>query len=281
MLSILLALLPSSTSHRHPSSDSSLDELPCAGLSTHPGVSGLSCSLLLACVAFPQSLLSFSAVEKPPWAAFVVVCVGTSLSEVIKGQFREHEASGASLPSHGLRSPSPRCDVHRKGLTNACASPCSASSLYVNCLAWGCSCRKAVKASAPPVSAGSSLGCLVRDATTADWAVVSSDKTLTSPLVTQYCFVYMDLLSRVQLDEQTAFGVGFLITGDLSQKTATCCQSSQSEILDLYVFNLYFIKPCKYMCKSRALSSKSGVLQGFSRFSVAALGSCHGYHGYH
>lgn len=175
---------------------------------------------------------------------------------------------------------------------NTCASRCSASSLYLceelNCLAQGCSCRKAVEASALPVWVGSCLGsgCLVRDPTTADCCLQSVQRRPLHPLwagwwVTQYCFVYVDLLNRVQLDEQTVFGVCFLIADDLCQKTATCCRSSQSEILWLCMFNLYFIKPCKYMCKSRALSSKHGVLQGFSIFSVVVLGSCHGYHSYH
>lgn len=101
------------------------------------------------------------------------------------------------------------------------------------------------------------------------------------PLHPQYCSVCMDLLTRVQLDEQTASGVGLLIADDLSQKATTPRPSSQSEISELPVCNLYFIKPCKYMCTSRALSSKSGVLQGFSRFPVVAVGSCHGYHGSH
>lgn len=92
---------------------------------------------------------------------------------------------------------------------------------------------------ASPVLVGSCLGLgyLVGDAITADWAVVSTDETFTSPLSwatsrckpehpRQYCFINMDLL-----DEWTGFVVCFLIADDLSQRAVSSCLSSQSEIL--------------------------------------------------
>lgn len=125
------------------------------------------------------------------------------------------------------------------------------------------------------------LGGLVGDAITGDWAVVSPGETFTSPLSwatlrckpehpRYYCFVYMDSLNRVQLEEWTGFVVCFLIADDLSQQAVSSCLSSQSKIWSC-MFNLYFAEPCKYICKLRALSWKHGVPQGFSRLSVAAL----------
>lgn len=35
-----------------------------------------------------------------------------------------------------------------------------------------------------------------------------------------------------------------------------------------YMFNLYFIETCRYMCKLRALSRKHGVLQGFNTLQL-------------
>lgn len=135
MLSPLLPLLPSSAIHQHPSSDSSLNQLPHGGLRLPKcppwRVSALFFSILVAC-GFPLVFAHFFSSKKNHLEQLSLVSVSRHpFLKLERRQFREHEASVTLLSICGPRYPS-LCDVYVKEVhINACANPCSPFSLYL------------------------------------------------------------------------------------------------------------------------------------------------------